>query len=477
MPQLFTQPADLRIQLLDPADVKLSVAGVDVGGALPWMQNFLAAPRSLQLTLYQGKSSSQIFGTLQAFGLRDQSLRITVRHEQDSVQMEKVIDAVAYEIARRRRADGDDHRMRVIDASEFQTLVEVMHGAALLNRRVANGRAALPEFQDLQARLSPLVEQVPDWAPLDYLAGTIAESARDREAAVRYYGLARQALQRDGDPQALGRRVASRLDELNRLIAAAKADAAPTVAVTPRQAIERYVRTATDYLNALLGQDLSAPKVRFINKKKKDPPGALSFWDGQNVVVPPEVEHSPDIAYREASWPHIMRLAGSEAASDYESPMLGILYGYADILPMLIQQHELRQNAQSSKWDLVAAYDEQPGAYVSFAHLGMPSGGSVGGTYVAHMKDYVSSGSATARMHTKSGIIAKVFYETARSLGTDKAAGIWAKALQTIKNAGKLDFQRFADLLNQAADEGDRPTLREALLRVGLDPAPKVAGR
>lgn len=42
MPQLFTQTADIHINMLDPADVKLSVAGVDVGGSLPWMQSFLA---------------------------------------------------------------------------------------------------------------------------------------------------------------------------------------------------------------------------------------------------------------------------------------------------------------------------------------------------------------------------------------------------------------------------------------------------
>lgn len=155
----------------------------------------------MQLTLYQGKGASQVFGTLQAFGLRDQTLRITVRHEQDAVPMDKIVDAVAYEIARRRRAEGDDVRMRVLGASEFQTLVEVMHQAALLNRRVADGRGALPEFQDLQSRLSPLVDQVSNWAPLTYLAGTIAESAKDGDGAVRYYGLAKQALQRDGDPQ------------------------------------------------------------------------------------------------------------------------------------------------------------------------------------------------------------------------------------------------------------------------------------
>jgi hypothetical protein len=476
MPQLFTQPADLRINLLDPADVKISVAGVDVGGALPWMQSFLAAPRSLQLTLYQGRSASQVFGTLQAFGLHDQGLRITVQHEQDAVPMDKIIDAVAYEIARRRRAEGDDRRMRVLDGDEFQTLVEVMHEAALLNRRVADGRGALPEFQELQSRVSPLVEQVSDWAPLAYLAGTIAESAKDNEAASRYYGLAKQALQRDGDPQRLATRVEAKLNDLNRLLAATATDATPAANASPKQTIERYVRTATDYLNLLLGHNLPPPKVRFINKK--DPPGALSFWDGQSVVVPPEAERTPDVVYREASWAHIMRVAGSEAAADFESPVLAILYAYADILPMMIQQHETQQTATSSKWELVAAFGGGPDqSYLSFAHLGTASGGSSGRTYAAHMKDYNTTVAPAERMYVNSGIIDKAFYEAARRLGTDKAGMIWVKGLRAIKAAGKPDFQRFAFLLIDGASEADRPALREALLRVGLDPAPRTSAR
>jgi len=470
MPQLVTRAADLRLNLLDPATVKLSVGGVDVGGVLPWMQSFLAAPRSLQLTLYQGKDVAQVFGTLRAFGLHDDGMRVTVRHGQDTLPIDKVIDAVAYEIARRRRAEGDNRRIRVLSGAEFQTLVDVMHEATVLNRRVADGRGALPEFQELQARLAPLVDQVPGWAELAYVAGSIAESAKDAAAANKYYGLAQQALLHDADPGHLRSRVDAKLAEVQLLVAQAKVDATESVDGASKQTIEGYVRTATDYLNVLFGHALPPPKVRFIGKK--DPPGAVSFWDGQNVVVPPAVARSPDVAYREASWPHIMLGAGSEAAADFEAPSLAILHAYADILPMVIQQHERSEDANSSKWELVSAFESGPGyTYLSFAHLGSSSGGTSGNWYAAHMRDYDTTSPPSLRMYKNSGIIDRAFYEAARRMGTDKAAGIWIKALLAVKIAGKTDFQRFAALLSDAAAASDRPALRDALLQVGLDPS------
>jgi hypothetical protein len=254
-----------------------------------------------------------------------------------------------------------------------------------------------------------------------------------------------------------------------------------------REKIEGYVRAATSYLNSLLGHNLPTPSVQVVTKKGAE--GALSYWDGQKVVVPQATQYLPDIVYRESSWPHILRVAGSDAVDPSgDNPAEAILYSYADIFPMLVQQHELGQDANTSHWELAPGWVEMSEGkdlataktrtpYLSFAKLGAANkDAAVGATnQVAHMRDFDTKSDKFLRKYINSGILNKAFYETARRLGSARAAEIWIGALRQMKKVRKPDFSRFAVMLNEAASEADRPKLREALVEVGLEPQAKVA--
>jgi hypothetical protein len=83
VPQLFaTQGVSLQTRLFEPADIKVAVGGVDVGGIVPWLQKLLIAQRTLEFTYYETPTSVVVSGTLQPLGLGDEGLRIEVPKEQ-----------------------------------------------------------------------------------------------------------------------------------------------------------------------------------------------------------------------------------------------------------------------------------------------------------------------------------------------------------------------------------------------------------
>lgn len=491
MPQLLTQTVDLRAGLLEPTDINVSVGGVQVGGVVAWAQRLMSNPRILVLTLYERKDGAQVTGSLQALDMRDEGVRIDIPLEagQDAVRMDKVVEQAAYEIIRRRLARDLGNRVEVLNGSEFQQLVEVLRDTAMLNRRVILGRGALPEFQDVLGKVSRLADEVPEWYQLNYLAASVAESAKDLEAASKYYGRVRAVAAKDPRASALHDGVSVKLAQIKQKIEAASPDNDPAGSEgqsdpMPRKIIESYVLVATNYLNALLGHHLPIPRVRVTSGRNAAERN--SYWDGQQVVVPRAAEALPDIVYREASWPHIMRIAGSSALDGDDGSSEAILYSYADIFPMLIQQEVLKEDEKSSRWELAPGWVEmfdgtdltkakKRTPYLSFVALGTPAQAkAMGATHqVAHLRDFQTKGDLGQRKYINSGILNKAFYEAARRLGTAKAGEIWVRALKQLKALRKPELVRFAATLVDAAAEPDKVKLREALLAVGLDPQVK----
>ena len=427
MPQLLTQTVELRAGLLEPADINISVGGVQVGGVVAWMQRLMSNPRTLVFTLYERKDGAQVSGSLHALDMRDEGVRFDVALDvgQDAVRMDKVVERAAYEIIRRRLARDSSNRVEVLSGVEFQQLVEVLRDTAALNRRVVLGRGALPEFQELLGKVSRLADEVPEWYQLNYLAASIAESAKDLETASRYYGRAHAALAKDTRQSALYAGLGLKLAELKQKIDAASPAGDPPGPAgppdsNPRKRIESYAQAATNYLNALLGHRLPIPRVKVTSGRGTD--ALMSYWDGQQVVVPRASEDLPDIVYREASWPHIMRIAGSSALDGDDGSTEAILYSYADIFPMLVQQQELKQDEKTSRWELAPGWVEMFNGtdltkvktrtpYLSFAALGTPTKATAMGAtnQVAHMRDFDTKSEQGQRKYINSGILNKAF--------------------------------------------------------------------
>jgi hypothetical protein len=486
MPRLLTQPVALRSRLLESTQLDVSVGGVPVGGIVNWLQRQMETSQILTLTLYEGKGSAQISGSLSPLGLKDDAVRVPlqVADGAESISMNELIEATAYEIMRRRMAEDSSNRAEALDRSEFQTLVEVLRDTAWLNRRVALGRGAIPEFVELLEKVTPLADEVPDWYQLNYLAASIAESAHDPESARNFY-LRVEGAAAKAKENALLDHVKGKLSKLNESLTASDETETPTgpgseLARSAKDKIKGYISTATEYLNVLLGHELPVPPVQV--KTKLDAEGWISYWDGKKVVVPRTAEALPDIVYREASWPHVINVVGSEAF-DRKDETATILHSYVDILPMLIQQDQLKQDAKTSQWELGVGYEEiadgQPAAqvkkgtpYLSFKLLGTTRARSGGWSQVGHMRDFDSVRPREERVYINCGIFNRAFYESAQRIGSLESAKIWVAALRRLKNEKRVDFPRFAQILYEAASQSERNQVRAALSAVGLDPKP-----
>ena len=486
MPPLLTQGVGLQTQLLEPAEINVSVAGVEVGGVVAWLQRQMVNRRTVVFTLYEKKHGFRVTGALHAMGLRDDSMTLDVKPDEgeESVALDRVVEKMAYELVRRRLVSDPSNRVEALDEVEFQSLVEVLHDTARQNHRVALGRSALPEFQELLERASKLTDSVEGWYQLSYLTASIAESAQDWEAAEKQYQRAHEALTHEAKQEELRKTIDSRIDEMREKISAQQKSVAATGALDPeaeaaRERMQIYVQEAVDYYNELLDQRLKAPlvKIQTDNSLKYSP-----YFDWTNVVADKEVQYFPDLSFRNAVWPHLTRIVGG-GAMDRNDTQTDIMYSYADVFTMLAQQHHLSQDEKSSDWVLARGYIDwvngktptkpyEGTPWVSFKEPGRAyNTKSTSGKdrQVAHMRDYVSSTTDPERRYINSGILNKAFYLLATKRTTERAAEIWIAALRQLKKAKRIDFPQFSRILYEQAGD-DKDAVREALKQVGLDP-------
>src|SRR5207245_6717106 len=101
--------------------------------------------------------------------------------------LDRVVERTAYELTRLRLATDPENRVEALDADEFRSLVGVLRESARLNMQVEHGRTVPVAFQDLLQAASKLAESVDGWYQLDNLTASIAESAKDWDAARKFY--------------------------------------------------------------------------------------------------------------------------------------------------------------------------------------------------------------------------------------------------------------------------------------------------
>src|SRR5262249_9559200 len=219
LPQLLTQGVGLETKLLEPAQINVSVAGVEVGGAVAWLQRQMANRRTVVFTLYEKKRSVRIAGSLQAMDLAEAAMNIEVSPEEneDPVSLDHVVDVMAYELVRRRMlSDPAGSQLKTLKTQEFQSLVEVLRDTALQNQLVASRTNTLPEFKELLEKASKLSDSVKGWYQLSYLTASIAESAHDWNAASENYKQAREALA-DKQRNELRKTLENKIAEMDKL--------------------------------------------------------------------------------------------------------------------------------------------------------------------------------------------------------------------------------------------------------------------
>lgn len=467
---LLIQGVGMQTKLLEPADIKVSVAGVEVGQVLPWLQRQLVNRRTVVFTLYQKKQGVHVTGALTPMGLSEDSLALDVGIDgtEELVPLDRVVERMAYAITRRRLAGDPNNRVEVLDDREFQSLVEILQETARLNVQVARssttGSATLASFQELLKRATVLADGVDKWHQLNNLTASIAESAKDLVAAIKFYERALEHLPERAEFDALRTSLTGKIADLKAKTAPETPPVASAVGSPAEQArlkMQGYVNAATEFFNDLLMQTLKPPSVKLqTDRRFRYSP----YFDGTSMVADQGVQFLPDMAFRNAAWPQLLALTGT--ATGRLDDANDIIYSAADILTMVMHQNVLKQDAKSSDWALHRGFKEwTEGKTLTKPFEGTPFT-SFSNPPVAHIRQ--KSTDEFQRQYANSGIFNKVFYLVATKRSTERAAEIWIGALRQMKTAGRVDYLRFARLLVENAGP-DQEDVRQALLEVGLD--------
>ena len=183
---LFAAPRTVRLeaQLFEPTDFDVKVAGVEVGGLLPWFQRWFVEDRTLSFTVSLQEHTAFVAGNIDALG--DSGARpIWIRVENQSP--EAIVDGIAFSLIQRAWAE-DEREIGDLKPEEFRTLVLSVGRIAEINRRVRTLRIpARAEFAAVLNEVGPLADRIAAWGKLTYFAATIAEGAQDNQRAVALY--------------------------------------------------------------------------------------------------------------------------------------------------------------------------------------------------------------------------------------------------------------------------------------------------
>jgi len=192
VPQIIP-PGGFSTTLLEPIELKLSVAGVDVGGIFPWLQRSFTGYRTLSFSVSFQEQAANVYGSLDAIRISNPGLRINVtgdNHKPPS--LDKITDVLAHEILRKYLAEDPNNNVELLDTNEFVDLSDVIVGAEAASRRAIIGRHSPEDFTPLIRRIGKIADIAPRWPELGYFAGWIADQAEDGISALKYYHQVRQ---------------------------------------------------------------------------------------------------------------------------------------------------------------------------------------------------------------------------------------------------------------------------------------------
>jgi hypothetical protein len=213
-----------------PSDVRLSVAGVEVGGILPWVQRYLVAGRMLNVSVQYQKdkvvvaatttsSSRSIWmelkprGTLH--GIVEEVSDPSAEEEDDTAEGASataapatakpapvvrnpvydldVITDLAYAL-QKQKFETLYPQLRTLDRGQFRDFLDLLGRAAALNQRTAAQVATESDYQAVLTEIERFLARpdLGEWPSMLELAGQVAERAGRFKKGIGYYESAKE---------------------------------------------------------------------------------------------------------------------------------------------------------------------------------------------------------------------------------------------------------------------------------------------
>jgi hypothetical protein len=185
LPLISADTVKMPTSLLEPSNINVTVAGVQVSGAVAWIQNLLVRQRTLTFTIYvAGENKMIVAGDADPAGGRDDS---SIWLESTETQ-DKVISQVAYALLLKHLTSVNGNKVEDLLSLEDFELADGLHQAASLNHKIAlGGQPQQEEFGSACLKVGPIALKVTGWPELKYFAANLAERAGENGKAVQLY--------------------------------------------------------------------------------------------------------------------------------------------------------------------------------------------------------------------------------------------------------------------------------------------------
>jgi hypothetical protein len=270
-PAALVSPGAVNIPtaLLDPVNIDVAVAGVDVKGFLPWVQRRMNRPQTLSFSMFIDKENTIVTGDIYALTRTpDRSIRI----ESTGLAPTKVIERLAHALIQKQIATDPQNPMRerigALDLDEFEAFVDTISTTARLKVASTRGDAVPPTaYAALYAKIDPLVKKSPSWYELSYLGAELADRGdRPADAIALYRSVSALPASKNPVLEDLRTRSAARVMKLEPVIGP-KAKDKQSVFVAE---MERYAKK--------LG--LTLPKIEFVPQQQE---GVMALWNNEHA--------------------------------------------------------------------------------------------------------------------------------------------------------------------------------------------------
>lgn len=178
-----SRPVDVPTNLFAPIDIQATVGGVELGGLFSFFHRRIGEQRAIRFTTYEHSEKSILAADLGQFAPSSPLIWIESERHPDEIATN-----AAFALIYAKLSEEQPSRMQDLSLEDFRSLLEIVIEVDRVNQRALRGYVVTDELTPLLTSVENLLEEVPPWPELIYLAGSTAEGAGNRTKAILHYG-------------------------------------------------------------------------------------------------------------------------------------------------------------------------------------------------------------------------------------------------------------------------------------------------